>query len=167
MSYLLRAVHNLTNWDRSLFPQWVGNDDLPSCIISDLQADDNALSVWEILDGEANLCQVITAIASQQAGSKAYFDYALLKSEFIDDVNFCLSKEEGETPYKDANPYHRNLSNVSMNKAVYFAHLLCRNGDFRRASWKQVRKSILDAHENGKLDLSRVRKGLKKDLGIA
>lgn len=55
MSYLLRAVHNRTNWDRPLFPEWVGTNDLPSCIVSDLQAEDNALSVWEILDDEANL----------------------------------------------------------------------------------------------------------------
>ncbi len=167
MSYLLRAVHDRIYWDRDLFPKWVGPDDLPSCIVGDLQAEGNTLSVWEILDNEANLSQVITAIASRHPGSRAYFDYALLKLDFINDVNFSLSKEDGKTPYGDANLYHRNLSNVSLQKVVYFAHLLCKNGDFRRAPWKEVKKSILDAHTKGKLDLSRVRDGLKKELGLA
>ena len=167
MSYLLRAVHNRTNWDRSQFPEWVQEDDLPSCIISDLQADDNTLSLWEILDGEVNLSEVITAIASRHGGSRAYFDYALLKIDLVDDISFRLSRADGDTPYADANLYHRNLSNVSLHKAVYFAHLLSKSGEFRRTSWKEVRKSLLDAHKSGKLDLCRLRKGLKTELGIS
>lgn len=167
MSFLLRAIYDRTYWDRDVFPKWVAPDDLPSRIVSDLQAQDNALSMWEILDDEANLSQVITAIASGFPGARANFDYALLKSDFIDDVNFSLSKEVGSTAYGDANPYHRNVSNVSLHKVVHFAHLLCKNGDFRRTSWKEVRTNILDAHTKGKLDLSRVRKGLKIELKLA
>lgn len=166
MSYLLRAIYNRTNWDRTQFPDWVAKDDLPSCIVSDLQADDNALSLWEIQDGELNLSEVIIAVASKQPGSRAYFDYALLKTDLVDDISLHLSRTDGDTPYLDANPHHRNLSNLSMHKLVYFAHLLCRSGKFHRTPWKEVRKSIMDAHKDGKLDVSRMRKGLKLELGI-
>ncbi|MFC1981339.1 hypothetical protein ACFLVN_03750 [Chloroflexota bacterium] len=166
MSYLMRAVYNRTNWDRAQFPDWVAIDDLPSSIVSDLQADNNALSLWEIQDGEFNLSEVIVAIASRQPGSKAYFDYALLKTDLVDDISFHLSRADGDTPYLDANPYHRILSNLSMHKLVYFAHLLCKRGEFRRAPWKKVRKSILNTHRDGKLDVSRMRKGLKLELKI-
>lgn len=166
MSYLLRAVHDRTLWDRELFPTWVNVDDLPSCIVNDLHADDNSLSLWEIQDEEVNLTDVITAIASKQPGSRTYFDFALLKTALVQGTLFNLAQEDGNTPYVDANRYHFTLSKLSLHQLTYFAHLLCKSGDFRRTSYKDVRKSLLDVHSKGKLDLQLVPKGLKKELGI-
>ena len=130
MPYFLRAIYNNTKWDRTQFPTWLAEGDLPSCIVRDLRADDNALSLWEIPDGEDNLAQVVTALTSTRKVLKDNFDYALLNVDQIDQVNFTCLSENGTTPYLDANSHHRSLANLSAQKLMYFAHLLSRFGIF-------------------------------------
>lgn len=166
MPYFLRAIYNNTKWDKNQFPTWLAEGDLPSCIVRDLRADDNALSLWEIPDEETNLPQVIAALASNRKILIDNFDYALLSTSYVDDVNFICSHKNGTTPYTDMNPYHRNLSNLSMQKLIYFAHLLCKYGHFRRKGWKELRALLLDAVNNNKLDLNKVPEELKQSLGI-
>jgi hypothetical protein len=166
MPYLLRAIHDRINWDPQQFPNWVKNDDLPSCIICDLDAGDNELSLWEVTDNEDNLQDVITAIVSRSRGHKSYFDYALLKEEIIDEPSFQLSIADGDTAYSLANKYHRNLVNVSLHTAVYFAHTIHKNADFRRASWKEIKSWLLQAHKNEKLEVEKMPKPLRSELGI-
>lgn len=164
MPYFLRAINDRTKWDRELFPTWVGRDDLPSCIVKDLKADDNALSLWEIPDDETNLPQVITAIVSNRYSWKDNFDFALLKTDYIDQINFTSISKEGTTAYSEINSFHRNLANLSMGKLLFFAHLLCNWGDFRRIGWKELRTLLLDARKNNKLDLDKVKSSLKKEI---
>jgi len=167
MPYFLRAISNNTKWDKTQFPTWLSTDDLPSCIVRDLRVDDNALSLWEIPDEETNLPQIITAIASTRKSLKSDFDYALLNTSYIDQINFTSSSEVGETPYSEINSYHRNLSNLSINKLVYFAHLLCKFGIFRRMGWKEKKTLLLDAVKNKNLNLKIVPGELKQQLGIS
>jgi hypothetical protein len=168
MSYFLRAIYSNTKWEKTLFPSWLQDGDLPSCIIKDLNADDNALSVWEITDDEANLPNVITAIASSIRRSvRNDFDYALLDTKYVDQINFNPSIRLGDTPYNDMNHYHRNLSDLSINKVVYFAHLLFAHGKFNRMGWKKLQALIKDSINNNKLDLKLVKPELKQQLDIS
>lgn len=167
MPYFLRAIYSNTKWEKTHFPEWLEDGDLPSCIIKDLNADDNALSVWEIRDDESNLPNVIVALASSTRKSvKNDFDYALLDVNYVDQINFKSSIKLGDTAYYEMNPYHRNLSNLSLNKVVYFAHLLFSHGKFDRMGWKKIEALIQDAHKNKKLDLKRVKPELKQQLGL-
>ena len=168
MPYFLRVIYSNTKWEKAHFPPWLEESDLPSCIIKDLNADDNALSVWEIPDDKANLPDVITAVASSIRRSvKNDFDYALLDVDYVDEINFKSSIKLGDTPFYEMNPYHRNLSNLSINKVVYFAHLLCAHGKFERMGWKKLTSLIKDAHKNNKLDLNLVKPELKQQLGLS
>ena len=166
MPYYLRAIYNNTKWDKSGFPEWLTEGDLPSCIVKDLSAANNELSLWEITDSETNLMQVITAIASQRQTSKDNFDYALLNTNYIDSINFTCLDKNGTTPYSDINSFHRDLSNLSLQKLMYFAFLLFKFGKFRRVLSKELKSSIQDAAKGNKLDLSKVPKPLKQELGI-
>jgi len=55
MPYFLRAIYSNIQWEKKQFPSWLKEGDLPSSIIRDLRADDNALSLWEIFDDKSNL----------------------------------------------------------------------------------------------------------------
>lgn len=168
MPYFLRAIYSNIKWEKTHFPPWVEEGDLPSCIIKDLNADDNALSVWEIPNDKSNLDDVITAVASSIRRSvKNDFDYALLDVDHVDEINFKPSIKLGDTPFDEMNPYHRNLSNLSINKVVYFAHLLRAHGKFERMGWKKLASLITDAHNNNKLDSNRVKPELKQQLGLS
>ena len=166
MPYFLRAIYNNTKWDKTQFPTWLAEGDLPACIVRDLRADDNAISLWEIPDGEDNLAQVVAALTSTRKILKDNFDYALLDVDHLDQVNFVCSSENGTTPYLDINSSHRSLSNLSTQKLMYFAHLLSRFGVFRRIGWKELQALLLDAISNDKLNLNKVPKELKQELGI-
>ena len=137
MPYFLRAIYSNTKWDKTQFPSWLKEGELPSCIIRDLRADDDALSLWEIHDDKSNLPQVIAALASERRLVKSDFDYALLNKNHLDELSFTPSKKTAETAYLDMNPYHHDVSNLSINKVVYFAYLLSKHGNFDRMGWKK------------------------------
>jgi hypothetical protein len=163
MAYLLRAIKNNIRWDKTQFPSWVPKEDLPSCITLDIQADNNAISLWEIPDDDAS--QIVIGIASKRKIYQAYFDYALLDKSYIDEITFQCLTVDGETPYSAINTiYHRELSSLSINKLVYFAHLLSRNGRFVRMRWKEVHNLLLGAFINDRLDLKLVPDELKRQL---
>jgi hypothetical protein len=166
MPYFLRAIYSNIKWDITQFPSWLKESDLPSCIIRDLRADDNALSLWEILDDKSNLLDIIAAFASLRKDIKRDFDYALLNANYLDELTFTPSKKPGRTAYHDVNHYHRNIPNLSINSVVRFAHLLSRHGEFDRMGWKDIENRLKEAHKKRQLDLDQMPQELKKQLGI-
>ena len=167
MSYFLRVIYSNIKWDKTQFPSWLKEGDLPSCIIKDLRADNNALSLWEILDNKSNLLDIIAAfVSSSRDDIKSDFDYALLNAKHLDELTFPTSKEPASTAYRDINHYHRNVSNLSLNSVVRFAHLLSRHGEFDRMGWKEISARLKEAHKRGQLDLAKMKQRLMKQLGI-
>jgi hypothetical protein len=166
MPYFLRAIYSNIQWDETQFPSWLKEGDLPSCIIRDLRADDNALSLWEIPDDKSNLLDVSAALASLRSNMKQDFDYALLNAQYLDELTFPPSKQPATTPYRDINHYHRNVPKLSLNSVVRFAHLLSKHGQFDRIGWKHISARLKRANSNGQLDLTKMRANLKKQLDI-
>ena len=166
MPYYLRAIHSNLEWDNPDYSSWLQEDELPSCIVKDLRADDNALSLWEISDDQSNLLDIIAAFVSLSHGLKDDFDYALLSSNCLDDISFMPIKNPARTPYTIFNHYHRDVPNLSLNQAVFFAYLLSRHGIFDRMGWKDIINRLKEAYTKGQLDLDQMKSGLKKQLGI-
>ena len=167
MPYFLRAIYNNIKWDKTQFPSWLKEGDLPSCIIKDLRADDNALSLWEILDDKSNLLDIIAAfVSSSRDDIKSNFDYALLNAEYLDELTFPALKKPANTAYRNINHYHRNVANLSLNSGVRFAYLLSIHGEFDRMGWKEVSVRLKEAHTRGQLDLTKMKPPLLKQLGI-
>jgi len=167
MPYFLSAIYSNINWDRTQFPSWLKEGELPSCIVRDLRADDNALSLWEISDDKSNLLDIIAAFVSLRKDIKYDFDYALLSANHLDELSFAPSKKLAKTAYRDMNHYHRDVSNLSINKVVYFAYLLSKHGSFDRMGWKEIEAQLKDAYKRGQLDLKKMKPGLKQQLGIS
>ena len=167
MPYFLRAIYNNIDWDKTLFPSWLKEGELPSCIVKDLRADDNALSLWEISDDKYNLVDIIAAFVSLRDDIKYDFDYALLNTSDLDELSFAPSKKVANTAYLDMNQFHRNVSNLSINNVVYFAYLLSRHGEFDRMGWKDIEARLKQAYAKGQLNLDKMKPRLKKQLGIS
>jgi len=167
MPYFLRAIYSNIKWDTTPFSSWLKEGELPSCIVRDLRADDNALSLWEISDDKSNLLDIIAAFVSlRREGIKYDFDYALLSANHLDELCFTPLKKPAKTAYRDMNHYHRDVPNLSINNVVYFAYLLSRNGKFDRMGWKEIEARLKEAYTRGQLDLKRMQPELKKQLGI-
>lgn len=167
MPYFLRAIYKNIDWDKTQFPSWLNKDELPSCIIRDLKADNNALSLWEISDDKSNLLDVIAAFVSLRKDIKYDFDYALLSVNILDELTFTPLKKAGKTAYRGMNQYHRDVSNLSINDVVYFAYLLNRHGIFDRMGWKDIEARLKEAFTRGQLDIKRMKRELKEQLGIS
>lgn len=167
MPYYLRAIHSNLEWHNPDYSSWLQQNELPSCVVRDLRADNNALSLWEISDDQSNLLDIIAAfVSSSSHGLKDNFDYALLSSNYLDDISFTPIKSSGNTPYTIFNHYHCDIPNLSLNQVVYFAYLLSRHGIFERIGWKDIQNRLKEAHTKGQLDLNQIKSGLKKQLGI-
>ncbi|MBN2238176.1 MAG: hypothetical protein JW712_00240 [Dehalococcoidales bacterium] len=140
MPYFLRALYSNIKWEKTQYSSWLKEDELPSCVIRDLRADDNSLSLWEIDDDKSNLLNVVSALAAQRKSIKNDFDYALLESHILDEVSFNPTKKSGITPYTSINTFHRDVPNLSINNVVYFAYLLSKHGIFDRMGWRDALK---------------------------
>ncbi len=167
MLYFLRAIYNNIHWDTTHFPSWLKEGELPSCIVRDLRADDNALSLWEISDDKSNLLDIIAAFVSIRDDIKYDFDYALLSTKLLDELSFTPSIKPAKTAYRDMNGYHRDVPHLSINNVVYFAYLLRRHGKFDRMGWKEIEARLKEAYTRGQLDIKKMKPRLKKQLGIA
>ena len=166
MPYFLRAIYKNIKWDNPDYRSWLQENELPSCIVRDLRADDNALSLWEISDNQSNLLDIIAAFVSRSNGIKDDFDYALLSAHYLDEINFMPSRKPAETAYTNFNHYHYDVPNLSINQVVCFAYLLSRHGIFDRMGWKDIEKRLKEAHARGQLELTKIKKGLKRQLRI-
>jgi hypothetical protein len=168
MSYYLRELYSNIKWERTRFPTWLKEGELPSCIIRDLRADDNALSIWEIDEDKSNLPGVIAAlVAAQRKSVKNDFDYALIAENHLNEITFKPIKTPGKTPYGVINVYHRDIQNLSINGVVYFADLLSRYGELNRMDWREIVTQLKTANEKKQLDLENMDLTLKEQLQIS
>jgi len=169
MAYFLRFIYKNLDWNRTRFSSWLKEDELPACIIKDLRADDNALSLWEISDDKSNLLDVIAAFASESRNDiKNDWNFALLSSKYLDEVSFAPSEMPAKTAYTSMNHYHRSVPNLSINKVVYFAYLLSRHGKFDTKSWKEVEARLTEVNSRGQLNIKRIKSSkLKQRLEYA
>lgn len=168
MSYFLRVIYSNVKWEKTQFPSWLKEGQLPSCLIRDLRADDNALSLWEIHDNESNLPDVVAAlVAAERKSVKNDFDYAIIDKKYLDEIAFKPIKKVGKTPYGIINSYHYDIPRLSINSVVYFAHLLVRYGMFDRMGWRDIQARLHKAHVKGQLDLTNMESKLKEQLGIS
>jgi hypothetical protein len=166
MPYYLRAIYSNLEWDNPDYSSWLQENELPSCIVRDLRADDNALSLWEISDDQSNLLDIIAAFVSSSSRGllKDNFDYALLSSNYLDDIRFMPIKKPARTPYTIFNDYHRDIPNLSLNQVVHFAYLLSRHGVFERMGCKEIKNRLEEARAKDQLELTQMKPGLKKKL---
>lgn len=146
MPYLLRQIKK-PRWHEQ---PWLGRNEAPADSLRDLA--DNSLSVWHIDDDKSNLSHVVSAIAAgRQTIDK--LDYACFPPDRLEQITISVVKTEGKTFSKDANAsWHRELVQLSANKAAGLANIMKEYGTRDRLLEDEVVSLIQEAIRSGRID---------------
>ena len=144
MPLLLRTVRE-NRWHKAPAAEWLQRGDVPADPIGDLPTSQNRLSVWEVAADRSNLERIVRAVALTK-DKVADTGYVLFNSELLPTIGVGTSEEEkGQTPDKDANAWHRDLTDLSGNKLVALTKAILEGGE----SGTVLKKRLLQLIEAG------------------
>jgi hypothetical protein len=127
MPKLLRKVKQ-NRWFKADAAPLLAKGDVPADPLRDLSTTQNALSVFQVDEGDANVGRIARALAlgGQRIDDVGYvlFDSALLAEASID-----LNPVDGNTDDPVVNKCHVDLVNLSGNKLVALARLILLEGE--------------------------------------
>jgi hypothetical protein len=150
--------------------RWYGEDSEPWLQCHEIQADAlgdlgtscNVLSVWLIEDNLSNLEQVVAALASS-GDSVSNFDYVAINIELLFTIGIEIEKIEGNTPYLEANKWHRDLIKLTVCKIAKLADLMFKS-EKKRIPEKKVLALLKDAETKSLLDRKLLKEGIIRKL---
>lgn len=152
MPRLLVKVHKIV-WEKSGLPSFLKRGDIPADCLSDLNTEQNELSVWYIENDGANLNRVLTALAAT-CGFVSNLDYLIFDYEIVTALGLTITKTDGETPDSVANrSWHRDLAKLSGENLLKFALAIFYDSSVIRIPKKKIGEWLKTALANGELDL--------------
>src|SRR5438552_2332208 len=112
MSYFLRKIHK-SRWDPAYRDELgLGEADIPSDCLADLNSARCTLSLWSIDAAQANVQEVVVAMATTR-DIAANFEYALIAQEHVLGIG-RLQQTEGDSPNMRANnEWHWHLCELT------------------------------------------------------
>lgn len=162
MVYLFRKIVEL-NW---LFTAPSKQSEFPADPLSDLNTNNNELSVYQVDQEKSNLEDIIVGIAVNRAFLKN-IDYALLNKDNLDSEDYEIKESPAEIKYTKAIPHHRNICNLTAKKIVNLARVIYSKGEHSTVTKAKVKELINQALENGQLKDTDINPKLKEVLGVA
>lgn len=159
MAFLLRVVSN-PKW---VAPDWMAVGDVPADALTDLRAENNALSLWSVEVDLSNLHTAVAAVASNRVRLDK-LDYALLDEAVLPEIPIKHVRSEGNTPHPAANAsLHRDLVELTVQKV---ADLAGRMMPLKRVrvTQRQVEDLLKTALKNGVIDRARISPKLLSEL---
>ncbi len=136
---LLRMISR-AKWLRDAHP-WLLTDEIQSDALSDLKTDGNKLSVWEILEDQSNLEQVLGALASNW-DKPQHLDYVIVESNLLAGPGLSLKLEkedEGATKHRAADrQWHYNLCELTATSVLGLAGIVDRAESKARVTKKRI-----------------------------
>lgn len=161
-SYLIR-LNNKRTWDRDGYREWLGAMQVPADVLGDFRARNGRLSIWHIEDDEANLEQVITAIAVTRQQFDT-FDYGLFDQSLLAAVPVAIEITPGDTPLHNARHWHRDLVELTVDNFAALVTVLFDSMVTSRKQTDEFEALIIHAVQARDVDLSAVNKGLRKHI---
>lgn len=159
MALLLRTVTN-PKW---VAPDWLPAGEVPAEALTDLRANNNALSVWSVESDRANLNMVLAAIASHRDRLDK-LDYTLVDEAILPPIAMEWVKSEANTPHPLANASaHRDLIRLTVQKVARLAHEMMPL-ERVRVSERQIKRILVEALDSGVLDRARMKPGLLSEV---
>lgn len=134
MPLLLRKIRK-SKWYKNDSVPWLKEDEIQADALGDIVTSSNTLSVWLVQADKSNLEQVIVALASS-CDNISNFDYALINVDLLVNVGIKIEIKEGLTPYSRANPWHRDLVELTTNKLFKLAEAMFLHSDRERVTEK-------------------------------
>ncbi|GEM_PF-2610359 len=158
--YLLMI--NKRKWDR-LNVLWLKPNQIQADPLGDLRINEGALSVWHIEDDKANLDLVIAALAvTRQNVDK--FEYGLFDSKIAIDLNLKVQITQGNTPVDAANAWHRDLIHLTADQTLNFVKAVFGILEKYRLFEDDIQSRILNAIQEGYVDLNKINNSLRKKI---
>lgn len=143
MPLLLRTVRE-NRWHRETAARFLEQGDVPGDPLSDLNTQDNTLSVWVVAEDRSNIERIVRAVAVGRTGPSA-MGYVLFSSELLADANISEPiANPGATPDEHANQWHRDLVSLSGAKLVALARALLTRGETSTILRKRMRELVED-----------------------
>src|ERR1700729_1422234 len=127
MPKLLRKVKQ-NRWFKADAAPLLAKGDVPADPLRDLSTTQNALSVFQVDEGDANVGRIARALA---LGGQRIDDvgYVLFDSAFLAEASIDLNPVDGNTDDPVVNKCHVDLVNLSGNKLVALARLILLEGE--------------------------------------
>lgn len=154
-----------SKWYKHAGVPWLPQGELQADALRDLRTHDNALSVWYIEENDSNLKQVITALAAT-CDSIQNFAYALFDRSKLAEASIKVAVIQGITPYNEANPWHRDLVELTVEKMNQLVDVIANKDEteIKRISVKDVAGLLVEALQSKKIDLASLKANMQIKL---
>lgn len=162
MPFVLRKIRK-AKWYKSSDVPWLLDSDLQADALGDLVTKGNRLSVYLIDDDQANLPQVVAALAAS-GQYVSDFEYALFDFAALLEFDIEVERAEGNTPDDLVNDWHRELVRLSVQKITALATLIQGRAERRRFLSKQVFKLISQGIAAGNIDRTKLKPSLTNQI---
>ena len=120
MPYVLRKIKRI-RWESKC--EWLQPDEVQADALSDLNTQNNELSVWLIFDDQSNIRDVVAAL-SLSGDYIPVVDYALIALDVVVANGFEVAENMGVTPFTAANQWHRDLVRLSATKILQLSKIV-------------------------------------------
>ena len=162
MPLLLRKIKK-PRWNDTGDLPWLPKGSLPADPLADLNTQGNKLSVWQVADDKSNLEQILIALATTTEHTDK-MDYALLDQNLLAKIGVHISQVAGNSFYKDANVWHRNLVEMSADKVILLAKTIMQLSKRVRIPERKVLSLLQQAVDSGKVNRYDLHPDIEKKL---
>ena len=160
--YLVRITKR--RWERDFQESpWLVPNLISADVYADVKVTKGDLSIWHIEDDRSNLNDVITALAVNRQ-LLAPLDYGLFPQNVIVDSHLTLVHTAGDTPLADANHWHRDLTELTVDKLTDFIKTIFDIMEKNRVQQRVVKQLITSAAAANRIDISQVEESMKPYL---
>ena len=165
LTIILRRIDHKILWlenqhDR---PDWLNDDDVPADLLSDFSTKNNALSVYEIDEGNSNLQDIIASLAANRDKVQR-FDYVLFDKKLLTEKGIQFQNSSGDTPHQEVNEkYHLDIIKLSGKKVAAIGNQFL-DYTIESTSKKQIKAIINKYINNDIFSVDNLKKSLLEDL---
>jgi len=154
MPLLLRKVSH-SRWKLPGDP----SSDALRCLLTDR----GDLSLWSVLDDQANLDDIVTALASN-CEHLCKIDYFMIPQDQIEQLGIRLEAVGGATPALRANRWHIDAKDLTARTLAAIAHAMYVSGTHGRKSANQIKALLANALAANALERNSMKPSLLAEL---
>lgn len=135
-------------------------------LFSEIQTDNNKLSVWKASD-ENDINDIFVALASN---CKNISTISAIKINECDVKNLLFEKEDGDTPTFGINQKHRNITCLNYGSLgdILFSIIKAFNNDgYIRKTKSEMKRILANAYKSGKIDKEHISPDLEREINEA
>jgi hypothetical protein len=159
MAKLLRKIRK-SRWYKNELPPWLPQGSLQADPLSDLNTQDNSLSLWQIQANNSNLTDIVLALATTLQ-SISNIDCAIFDSSLISEINCKIEQKEGRTCYQEASKWHCDVVELTADKLLQLAKLIYDRAERKRFRETDVETLLINAVNLGKISLTSLQPNVK------